>query len=218
MRLYEISAETNEIVFDTGTVWYHGSKTGFWEFDSEYVGTGIVNANASGGFYFSSNRDSALYFADAETAVKDSYNNWNYDDINVYGGDGEYYFVIGYDKEDAMSSELAWIKGTEFDNRRTAVNRGPFNTEDDALKAGRQIVDEYNAAHPGQTFYYDDKIVAVYLALGKTLTVRSMDELRALEGRAHEEGYDSILALNVVDGDLESDVAVVFDTNRIKMI
>lgn len=198
MKLFEIAAGTNDIVFDTGTVWYHGSKVGgFWEFDSKYTGSGVVSLNTSGGFYFSSDREAAEYFADTEQHERGDFDAWDYDDIEIYGKEGEFYFLVG---------------------ANPTVNRGPFHTEEDAMKAGRQVVDEYNAVSPGQIFYYDDKIVAVYLALGHALEVRSIDELRSLESSAREEGYDSIMARDIWDGDRNSDVAVVFDPTRIRII
>lgn len=201
MRLYEVVSESDDIVFDTGTPWYHGSRVdGFWEFDQKYLGSGIVNVNASGGFYFSTDRDAAAYFADTESQDKENDEPWEYDDINVYGTDGEFYFVVGEEPK---------------------VNRGPFHTEEKAIGAGRQAVDEYNAAKPGETFYYDDKIVAVYLALGEPLVVNSKDAFRWAERNVDKTRYHSILAKDITDGygtmDA-SDIAVVFDPKRIRII
>lgn len=201
MRLYEIATGTDDIVFDTETPWYHGSVSGgFWEFDPKYLGSGIVNVNSSGGFYFSTDRDAAAYFADTEAQDKKNDEPWEYNDINVYGTDGEFYFVVGEDPK---------------------VNRGPFHTEEKAIGAGQQAVDEYNAAKPGETFYYDDKIVVVYLALGRAHIVHSFDEFRHAETRAKAAGYDSILVTDITDGcgsPDASNVAVVFDPKRIRII
>lgn len=215
MRLYEVVS-----AFDTATPWYHGSKVnGFWEFDRAFLRSGIVNTNSSGGFYFSSERDAADYFADAETVVKDSDGVWNYDDIRVYGGEGENYLLIGYGEEDAAATESEWIKGSAFDRRRTEINRGPYNTPEAAYAAGRVIIDQFNAAEMGETFYHEDKVIAVYLALGNSLEINGgIDHFRQAECTAREKGYDSVVARDIYDGGLSSDVAVVFDPKRIRII
>jgi hypothetical protein len=220
MRLYEIAAEADPVVFDTSQPWYHGSKVnGFWEFDRAFLRSGIVNTNSSGGFYFAANREAAEYFSDTETAVKDSDGVWNYDDIQIYGDEGEHYLLISYAEDDAISADSSLGFGTTTEERRAEVNRGPYNTSGAAYAAGRVIIDQFNAAETGETFYHDDKIIAVYLALGRTIQVHdNLDHFRSAERTARAEGYDSILATDIHDGWKTSDVAVVFDPRRIRII
>jgi len=180
--------------FDTSRVWYHGSKVGgFKKFDLKYAGSGVVGTNTSGGFYFSSDEEAAKYYSDVEHAEREDDEDWSYDDIAVYG-EAEYYFLVG------------------------EINKGPFDSEEEAEDAARELVDKHNASSKGDVIHHDEKIGAYYLALENPLVVKSMDDFRLAERVAKSKGYDGIIGLDIHDGDMYSDVAVVFDPAKIRSI
>ena len=175
------------------TIWYHGSKVGgVTRFDRKYIGSGVVGSNDTGGFYFSMDRNAAKYFADEEYIEKESDEEWNTDDITIYGED-KYYFLL-HD-----------------------INRGPYDTEDNALAAAQEIVDKHNSINVGDMVYHDEKVSAYFLTLENPVVVHdSMDTFRRVASTAQADGYDAVIGKDMYDGDMVSTIALVFDPARIR--
>jgi hypothetical protein len=180
--------------YDTDTVWYHGSKTGgFTKFDKKYLGSGVVNSRPTG-FFFSDDKDAARYFSDPEYIEKESDDDWNIDDVEVYGENSEYYFIVN------------------------DVNKGPYDTYEKAEAAGEKIINHHNSINVGDTVHDDDKVSAYFLALKNSLIVYDMVEFRAAEQTAEASGYDSIIGKDVMDGDMYSNIVIVFDPANIRSV
>ena len=185
---------------------FHGTKLrGFTVFNKGNVGRGIVGANRSGGFYFSSKREGAEYFADNRLIEKDSDIELSNDDIQVYG-DGPFFVLIQdqshFDEEEAENP--------------VEINMGPYSTEIDATREGRVIVNKWNNATIGDMVYEDDGIMDVFLKMDNPHIVDNINDMRTSEPVARKNGYDGIIAKDVVDGDTVADVYIVFNPSQIK--
>lgn len=98
------------------------------------------------------------------------------------------------------------------------INRGPFDSEEEAEDAAKELVDKHNSSSKGDVIHSDKKVSAYYLALRNPLIVNSMEEFRNAERSAKKSGYDGIIAFDIFDGNTTSNVAVVFDTTKIRSV
>ena len=62
----------------------------------------------------------------------------------------------------------------------------------------------------------EGKILEVFLSIQKPKIVHNIEDMRAAEKIARKRGYDGIIAKNVKDGSIISDVYIVFYPNQIK--
>ena len=180
---------------------YHGTKSkGFTVFDKRKRGTGIVGSNSSGGFYFSYSRDGAEYFADGILVEKDSDVELGEDTATVYGGEdgGVYYLLI------------------EDESGEVQINAGPYTTEAKAESAGKSLIDKWNKSEIGDEVYQQDNVMHTKLKMTNPKRVGDGMSFRTAERTAKAEGYDGIIATDIVDGGVSHDVFVVFEPNQIK--
>ena len=190
---------------------FHGSRdASFTVFDKAKVGTGIVGTNPSGGFYFSDNRTASEFFADQIMVEKTGDQEITSDDFQVYG-DGPFFIL----SDDA------------------GINAGPYGTEAAAEQAAESIAEKWNSSEVGDVVYENDNIMELYLKMENPLRVESGNiydlgdaarkaYLASDQAPTHlKDGtetfpYDGIIAENVVDGDTESTVYIVFEPTQIK--
>jgi len=173
---------------------YHGSKSkGFTVFDRNKGGTGVVGDRRKVGFYFSDSRNAASWFADEILVEKEDDIEIDFDDFIVYG-DGPFFILEG----------------------QSDINAGPFASENEAERAAREIADIWNDAEIGDEVYRNDNMMDVFLQVKNPKVVDTVTDFRNAEGVAESEGFDSIIAEDIPDGDEVSTVTVVFSPNQIK--
>lgn len=185
---------------------YHGGRERCLVLDPRKAGTGVINGgwagscNASGGVYFTSERKNAEYFADPCMIERDE-RVFGDEDGMVYG-EGPYCVVIY----------------GEADEGRYINPPTQFASEDEAEKWMTDFIQKWNAAEPGDVVFRDDLIFTATLTMHNPLIVDSLDEFRKVEPTAKADGYDGIIAYDIFDGCMYSDVYVVFESKQITLI
>lgn len=170
---------------------FHGSRSPFLErFDKTMQGTGVVNGHGSGwdGFWFTSNRDNAHFFANPVGKVYADGNN-----LMPYGHLRQHYVAI----VDGEGEGLFQV--------------GPFRTAKLAEEAADRAIVRYNTdPHRGEAVF------DLYLALKNPLVIDGLIPRQREFTQARRDGHDGIVALNVADGSHFGDVYVAFDPASIK--
>jgi len=176
---------------------YHGSRTGgIKSFDFRFLGTGVVR-NKTKGFFFTSSYENALYYTDP-IEIENSSEYLDEDDIQVYG-DGPYYALIGEN-----------------------VNIGGFSTEEEALSTAKTVINKNNMLIDANTegVIYEqrseEQVYTAYLTMDNPLIVEG-GHPSTIANEALQKGYDGAIIKDVVDGNIESDIYVVFDQSQIEL-
>jgi len=186
---------------------YHGSKVkGLKEFDPAFEGTGIVSPGVPkkdfyGGFFFTSDKDAARYYANPgendpiDAFVVTAYVTMN----NPYVVENpelspKHYITQAkliaqrFDEEPSIYGDDAsgWyylVSNEEDPDPNNVLNKGPFHTEEEAMVEGNRAMQQHNQ-------------------------------------QAVAEPYDGVILKSIVDGDLGivSDIYVPFDAGQIKIV
>lgn len=171
---------------------FHGSRVPEIErFDLGMEGTGAVNVGSRklGGFWFTSSRTNAAFFADGrDHTLADT------EGVHSYGHDATGHFAAVADAEGDRLFEV-----------------GPYPDPEAAEAAGRAAALRYNA-RPSR----GDAIVDVYLSMKNPLVLEGVVPREREFDAARAGGHDGIIARNVVDGAEHGDVFVAFDPEQIK--
>jgi tRNA G10 N-methylase Trm11 len=189
----------SQVVDENGEprVMYHGSRiAGLTEFKKEFVGTGLVSANKSGGFYFTSNRGTADYYTEPQI-IDNVGEEIDEDDFIIYGDTAPYF---------ALHPELD-------------INFGGFQSEQEAKMAIKEVVNKNNQ---GDAIIWettvDDLIYSVFLQVNNPAVAEDLRAFRNIEPLASKNGYDGVIVKDIVDGSDLSDVVLVFEPTQIKSI
>lgn len=182
---------------------YHGSRVkNLKAFDPEKEGTGIVSMGVPkkgyyGGFFFSNDREAAMYYADlGEEDNPDDYIVTAYLTMNnpLLVEDPEKHPRHYIEQAKRMSAGIEEYDITTYgggnrwyylaqnpDYESAELNDGPFQTEGEAEQAGRRALSRHNEEVPTRP-------------------------------------YDGVILKDKYDGDRVSDIYVVFDVNQIQIV